>query len=302
MGFTDTRHILPRAIRVILGIKLSTMKRILVPVDFSDYSEYALQVAAEIAHLENAEIVVVHMLGLSDAVFTKSETEEVFDVLHYMELTHKKFESFLKKEYLEGIEVHVTVRNYRKFHELNEVAAEWQADLIVMGSHGLSGIGDVFVGSNTEKVIRSSEVPVLVVKREKDFQIRQAVFVTDFNEESVQPYKDIRRFLKLFGCEPRLLHVNLPEKFSSTSEILAKSSRFIQNAEVDNPEIFDMVDLISDYTLESGIFNYTAERDVDLLIVPTHGRKGLAHFFYGSAGESIANHSTVPVMTMKIPN
>ncbi len=278
------------------------MKRILVPVDFSEYSEYALQAAAKIANLENAEIVVVHMLGLSDAIFTKTETDEVFDVMQYMKLASKKFETFLDKDYLEGIEVHITVRNYRKFHELNEVANEWRADLIVMGSHGHSGKNDFFVGSNTEKVIRTSNVPVLVIKnRLTDLQIKNAVFVTDFNEESIQPYKDVRRFLKLFSCEPRLLYVNMPERFASTVEIMAKSSRFLDKAAVDNPEIYEMVDVVSDFTLESGIFNYGNEKGIDLFIVPTHGRHGLAHFFYGSAGENIANNSNIPVLTMKIP-
>ena len=279
------------------------MNRILVPVDFSKYSEYALKVAANIASLENAEIVVVHMLGLSEANFTQSETSEVYDVVHYMKLTHKKFETFLEKDFLKGIEVHITIRNYRNFYELSDVAEEWQADLIVMGSHGLSGTGDVFVGSNTEKVIRSANVPVLIIKNElNNFKFENAVFVTDFNKESIQPYKNIRRFLKLFNCEPRLLYVNLPEKFLSTPEILAKSSNFIQEAKIENPGIFEMVDVFCDYKLENGIFNYSAERDVDLFIVPTHGRRGLAHFFYGSAGENIANNSEVSVLTIKIPS
>lgn len=276
------------------------MKTILVPVDFSKYSEYALEVAASIAKNNDAKIVVVHMLGLSDAFLTKDEAEEVFNAMYYMKLSKKKFEHFLKKPYLKDIEVTDTIRNYKVFSEINDVVNEFQADLIVMGSHGVSGFTDMFIGSNTEKVVRSSEIPVLVIKkRVKDFNIKHAVFVTNLDLESAGAYIKARDFLLNFDCEMELLYIKLPEYFHSTEEMNLKYNKFLDGTglnEVDPPAI----KYYDDYSMESGVFNYCDRHDTDIIIIPTHGRRGLSHFFYGSYGEDIANHSNIPVITIKI--
>ena len=98
------------------------MKKIVVPVDFSQHSEFAMEVAANIAKKQNAEIIAVHMMGLSDAVVTRDESKEVFEAMFYMRLAEKRFAEFLNKDYLEGIKVTDAVHNYKIFSELNDVA------------------------------------------------------------------------------------------------------------------------------------------------------------------------------------
>ena len=115
------------------------MKTILVPIDFSDYSEHALEVAAKIAKRHGASLVALHMMGLSQAVLTKDDSQEVFEAMYYMKLADKRFEEFLDRDYLKGLEIQTTVQNYKLFHEIDSVAQEFNADLIVMGSHGSRG-------------------------------------------------------------------------------------------------------------------------------------------------------------------
>ena len=97
------------------------MKKIVVPVDFSEHSEKALKVAAKIAKSQNAEIVVVHMLGLSDAIISKDGGSDM-NAIFFMKLTKKRFSEFLNKEFLDGIRIEQTVRNYRQFSEIDDVA------------------------------------------------------------------------------------------------------------------------------------------------------------------------------------
>lgn len=276
------------------------MKTILVPVDFSEYSEFALEVAASIANDKGANIIAVHMLGLSNAFLTKDESEEVYNAMYYMKLAKKRFKEFLNKPYLKDIEVTDTIRNYKDFSELNKVAKEFQADLIVMGSHGTSGFAEIFVGSNTEKVVRTSEIPVLVIKeRMKDFNIKQVIYVSDLELESVGAYVKTRNFLLNFDCELEMLFVKLPEYFHSTREMSDKYNKFLDATGL-NELVPPEIRYYDDYSLESGVFNYCKKHEEDVIIIPTHGRKGLSHFFYGSYGEDVVNHSTIPVLTMKI--
>ena len=89
------------------------MNRILVPIDFSEPSAYALEVAASIAKYQKAEIVVLHMLGLSEAVLNKDETQEYEEARYYMELARKRFQPFLDKPYLRHIKIKQIVKTIK---------------------------------------------------------------------------------------------------------------------------------------------------------------------------------------------
>ncbi|MEB3344997.1 universal stress protein [Aquimarina gracilis] len=279
------------------------MKKILVPIDFSEYSEYALQVAATIAKQQNAEIIVLHMLGLSEAVLTKDESQEVAEAVYYMKLAEKRFKTFLDREYLKGIKVSETVQNYKIFSEINEVAHENDVDLIVMGSHGVSGLREeVFIGSNTEKVVRTSDIPVLVIKNPgDDFKMKEVVFALDFKMENLRSYRNAMKLFETMDANVHLLYVNLPgDRFKSSGQIEERVKEFLFKADSGNLDMYDKVVYYSDYTVEGGVFNYSNKIDADVIAIPTHGRRGLAHFFSGSIGEDIANHANKPVITFKI--
>lgn len=278
------------------------MKKILVPVDFSENSEHALEVAATLAKKHNAEILVLHMLGLSEAVITKDSTQEFFEAKYYMKLSKKRFDVFLDKPWLKGIKITQTVQNYKIFGEINNVAKERDIDLIVMGSHGTSGLSDIFVGSNTEKVVRTSEVPVLVIKeRTENLKLRKMVFGYDFEQKSLQAYKDLLAFCETLHVDLHLVYVNLHGvKFLSSEEMKEKINEFNTIAYQGKPDGIPQVTYICDYSVEKGIYYHAQEIDADAITVITNGRSGLAHFFKGSIGEKIANRASLPVLTLKI--
>lgn len=276
------------------------MKHILVPVDFSDPSGYALQVAAKIAKLQEAEIIVLHMLGLSEAVLTKNETQEYEEARYYMELAKKKFKPFLDKPYLKDVKIRQIVQNYKIFKELNSVAQEQGVDFIVMGSHGSSGLNDLFVGSNTEKVVRTSEVPVLVVKMPNpDFKVKNILFACDFKDTAILAFKNAKAFANSFAANLKLIYINTPyDGFNSSTEIEERISRFFYKAGNTNEDVL----IYNDYSVEKGLMNYSKKGSFDILAMPTRGRKPVSHFLLGSRsiGEDVANHANLPVLTFKI--
>ncbi|WP_345741913.1 universal stress protein [Seonamhaeicola maritimus] len=276
------------------------MKKIIVPIDFSEYSEYALKAAAKLAKKNNAELLALHMLEMSDIMLTGAG-EQPQKIIYFLKLAEQKFEEFLKKDYLEGISITPIVKHFKVFSEVNEVAKKYDADLIVMGSHGVSGAKEFFIGSNTERVVRSSEIPVLVVKNdmlEANFDI--VAIACDFSEETIETYLKASNMFSNMDSKLYLIHVNLPnDRFKSSIEIENEVVNFFTKAEGNLNNMSD-VHYVSDYTVEDGILNSANKLGADLIIVPTHGRKGLAHFFQGSVGEDVANHATLPVMTFKI--
>lgn len=278
------------------------MKKILVPVDFSEYAELALEVAATLAKKYNAEIAVLHMLGLSETNTVEKETQELVEMEHYMKLAKKRFDMFLNRPWLKDIKITQTVQNYKIFSEINNVAKEQNIDLIVMGSHGTDGLEEILVGSQTEKVVRSSEVPVLVIKkRARNFKIDKIVFGFDFRIENITAY---HRALKLFNAmalDVHMVYVNQPGiNFKSSAQTKAQIDNFLRVAHHgDLSENLQIVQ-ISDYSVEKGIYAYANEIAADAIAIATHGRIGLAHFLKGSVGMDVANHSRLPVLTFKV--
>lgn len=277
------------------------MKKIIVPIDFSQHSDYALETAAMLARKHNAQILALHMLEISDSMLINSDNEQHEKVVFFLKLAEQKFDAFLNKDYLKGLDVIPIVKHFKVFSEVSQVATEHNADLIIMGSHGISGINEIFVGSNTEKVVRNSELPVLVIKRKRlnaDYKI--VVFASDFSEEAVKPYITASKLFATLGSEMHLLNVNVPgQGFKSSSEMETNMTEFLQKAD-GNLNRMNVVHYVADTSVEKGISNFAKKVNADLVAIPTHGRTGLAHFFEGSISEDLANHANLPVMTFKI--
>lgn len=278
------------------------MKKILVPVDFSEYSEYALEVAAAFAKAHTAEIYVLHMMGLSDSIFSKDESQEVAEAVYYMKLAQKQFATFLDKPYLEGIVIREVVQNYKIFEEINNLCQEQDIDLVIMGSHGAKGLKEEFVGSNTERVVRTAEIPVLVVKGNEQTTLpKRILFACDFKDENIIAYRSAIPFFESLGTTIELVYVNLPaDRFRSSKEIEELMDNFMNKAEFGKPFHKDDLVVVNGYSIEDGLYEYASKVGAEALAIPTHGRRGLAHFFKGSIAEGLANHSKLPVFTFKM--
>jgi len=272
------------------------MKKIIVPVDFSQQSERALKIAAVLAKKYGAEIFALHMLELSEAFLSSAEGYNVEQTVFLLKMGERRFEKFLNKPYLKDIKITPIIKRYKVLSEVNEVANEHKADLVIMGSHGTDGLEEIFIGSNTEKVIRHSNIPVLVIKGDReDLKIERFAFACDFKEESIPSLKKAIDFSKLVGAELHLVYVNTPTHFLSTEDAYSRIAKFLNIARLGLE-----IEIYNDYTVEEGVLNYSETIGADIIGVPTHGRKGLSHFFKGSIVESIANHSQIPIMAFKI--
>lgn len=273
------------------------MKKIIVPIDFSEQSEYAMKVAVSLARKHGSEILALHMLELNQAMIASSEGFHPEQTVFLLKLAEKRFKDFLDKPYLEGVTITPIIKHYKVFSELNEVAKEHGANLIVMGSHGSDGLKEIFVGSNAERVVRNAEVPVIVVKEElKDFKIERFAFACDFKDDSLDAFQKAQSFAKMLSAELELVYINTPgDDFLSNKDAYERINQFLMKANAGQ-----QVEIYNDYSVEKGILNYSESILADMIGIPTHGRKGLSHFFMGSIGEDIANHSKIPVVTFKI--
>lgn len=275
------------------------MKKILVPTDFSEAAENALEVASKLAKKHNSEIYLLHMLEipLQEVDIMYTQTANIPEAMFFMKMAHKKFEELMARDYLENVKVHETVISDSNFSRLIDKCHELDIDLIVMGSHGATGLKEMFVGSNAEKVVRTSDIPVLVIKNKHEtFDIKDFVFASDFNKDNKETYKQATHFARLFDANVHLLLVNTANNFLTTSEAYERIKNFISDHDFEDYT----VNIYNDSSVESGILNFSNEINADIIGISTHGRQGIAHFFNGSISEDLVNHAKRPVITFKI--
>ncbi|REH00184.1 universal stress protein [Flavobacterium aquicola] len=275
------------------------MKKILIPTDFSKYADEAIEVGAQIAKENNSEIVLIHMLELpthmNDAISNETSIPEIMLFKRKAEETLKSIKT---RPYLSEIKVTEIVRLDGASKGINNyIKQNNDFDLIIMGSHGSTGIDEIFIGSNTEKVVRESEIPVLVIKNKiENFKAKNLIFASDFSNEIKKPFKKVLEFSKLFESKLNLVMICTPNSFKSTSAAHKIVNEFV--SEFDMPEY--SFEIYNESNIEKGIINYSNENNGDIISFCTHGRTALSHFFTGSISEDLVNHSSKPVLTFKI--
>ena len=274
------------------------MKRILVPIDFSKYSEEALKVAAQISRKNKSEIILLHLLELPhQGGDTMSTGSSIPEIMFYKNAAIGNLEELMDADYLKGIYVSEATKFEKVPEGILEVSKTNQVDLIVMGSHGTSGFEELLVGSNAEKVVRSSDIPVLVVKRNAgDFRAKNLVFASDFSKEIRKPFQKMLEFAKIFNSNLYLVMICTPSSFRTTQVAEKIMHDFVADFDIENYSTH----VYNDANIEKGIFNFANSVEADLIAIGTHGRTGLSHFFNGSIGEDVANHSKRPIITFKI--
>ncbi|SDG65054.1 Nucleotide-binding universal stress protein, UspA family [Flavobacterium omnivorum] len=274
------------------------MKRILVPTDFSEHAEKALKAAALIAKKTKCELFILHLLEIPNQMNEaitggNGSLEETL----FLKKANEKIQKTKEQPYLTGISVHASVQYERAFSGILAFNKKNKIDLIVMGSHGTSGIEELLLGSNTEKVVRLSEIPVLVIKKEiGELKFKNMVFASDFSPETKKPFAKMRDFAAIFEANLFLVFICTPNSFKTTLDAEKTMNKFIKNYDIQNYSLH----IFNDTTIENGIVNFSKTIDADLIGLCTHGRTGLAHFFTGSISEDVVNHFTKPIITFKI--
>ena len=274
------------------------MKKILIPTDFSDHAEYALKVAAQIAKKNNGEIILLHMLELpheaSDAV---GAGHDIPEIMFFKNAAIRRLEDLMDEDYLDGLKVSEIIQFELAFDGILNISKKNDVDLIVMGSHGASGFKEMFVGSNAEKVVRNSEIPVLIIKKEEEnFEVNDFVFASNFTEEIKKPFQKVLEFADKFNATLHLVTINTPNNFMSTSDAQNNLKSFLSDFSTSNIKTH----IYNETNVEKGVLNFSNSINADLIGMCTHGRKGLAHFFNGSISEDLVNHAKRAVITFKI--
>lgn len=290
----------------------SSIATILVSTDFSAESLKALPYAAGLVRKFGAKLHIVHVSEIDfaapgPALLGKEPLISDTEVKEQLES-------------MTGGSVAATVhgRTGRAFDQICRFAREIEADLVVMSTHGRTGLKRLFLGSNAERVVQHSESPVLVVRQsEREFvadgaplQIQTILVPTDFSGSSMEALEYAVEFGRQFGARLVLFHsFSVPEFITDpygphnmhpTPE-QARSAADDQMREFVKGLDFAGVDFETQITMgraDDEICAYAAKQKIDLIITSTHGRTGLMHVLIGSVAEHVVRHAHSPVLVV----
>lgn len=278
------------------------MKNILVPCDFSTPAINAFRFALDIASQAKATVHLLHVIELPvlhDTMLMPVLNFEAALLEELQEKTEKEFRNLKQTYRKEGVKVVSELEFGSITNMIFDYINTKDIDLIVMGSHGASGLREFFIGSHAEKVVRRSLVPVLVIKEYFGSTIKNIVFPntleTEHQEDLVMKVKDLQHF---FNAKLHIVFINTPLSFTADNVTYARLESFANRF------------MLKNYTLnvynhpdeEEGINQFSEKVQGDLIAIGTHGRKGIAHLLSGSLAEEIVNHTTKLIWTYSLKN
>lgn len=282
------------------------MKKILVPVDFSQNSKNALTVAAEIAYKNGAVLELLHVnlsavyaVPFSEYVVATefASEDQQYDETAATELEKLKLELMSNPNYaklnittrVEEGYLHTSVRN---------VANEDKVDLVVMGTKGASGLNEFLIGSNTEKVIRTAPCPVLAVPENvKSFDPKTVLLPSTLKNDQGDVFRYVAQWEKAFDFHVKVLYLNNPSGLPTDGSAEAQKNRFAEAAGLKKTDVI----ITSGTFFEDNAILVAADLcSADMIVMATHQRHGLSHVLFGSITEDTVNHSHIPVLAVPI--
>ena len=274
------------------------MKKILVPVDFSHVSAQATQFAVELAEKHDAEITLlnsVHFDYYTDYQFTSFSSARTLmqDVRDAMV---KKMEEFADKFNSSG-RINTKIDEIYLVTAVKEMTKKEGYDLVVIGTKGCSGLEEVLVGSNTEKIVRNANCPVISVPDKTSVSdIKKILIPLDIREVKSSFLKEVANLQKNFEAKLEFLWVKTPHNIENEEMVSTELTKHIQSHGITNFEFA----IVNNVFPSDGILYRADEIGANMIAMQTHARRGISHWLSGSLTEDTVNHINVPVWSFRM--
>ena len=298
------------------------LKTILATTDFSGESLTGVRYAMNLAEKLGANVALLHVVepvsrlsGMESVVLARGDSE-------VLALARAQLAALAKREGKADVIVTPTVRTGKPFHEITAAARKHAADLIVIATHGHTGLNHLLLGSTAERVVRHAACPVLTVpthaltgcdSNTPALTLKRILVPTDFSIGSIDAFPYAVLLAGLFRA--KLIFFNAVEEFpidhllgrELTNETMAPMLRLAEaDLEGMAANLSRSVDLRAAAVVRQGkpaaeICHTAASLGVDLIVLATHGYTGLKHVWLGSTAERVVRHAPCPVLAVHSP-
>jgi nucleotide-binding universal stress UspA family protein len=296
---------------------MTGITRILVPTDFSATSDAALTYAKRLAEQFEASLHLLH--AFEDPFIRAAFAAEVYASVP-LDVRQQ-----LRCEAEAHLDDRLTADERLRFRATTEIvsgtatkaivqyAGAVGADLIVMGTHGRGGMAHLLLGSVAERVVRTAPCSVLTLRDAPTRPVRRILVPTDFSATADAALDRAFALASRLGSEVQLLHVLedplIAEGLAAeayiaeapamrTSMLREARTRLDHRGVTPEPGVTVHRDVLFGHNART-IAEYAASRDIDLIVMGTHGRTGVAHVLLGSVAERLVRTASCPVLTVR---
>lgn len=288
---------------------MDSIKNIICPIDLSESSKKAYRAAKYLSDTMGAELWILHVLPEATD-FYSSLYPDLSDLMGgIQEHIEDKIDAVIDtKDPL----IHRVVLSGKPCEEIIKFQEHKNADLIVMGAKGISAIESILLGNTADRVLRNAKCPVVITHGDfKTYSIHKILVPTDLSEFSEYALERVLDVARATSAEIDLLHVldvhtydsNKVEDFmkSDKGEILQKKVRDAMKMPGGAEDVTINKVLVRGFEISAEIANYASENKVDMIVMASHGRRGIQKLLLGSVTDKVIRIAPCPVMAVKHP-
>jgi nucleotide-binding universal stress UspA family protein len=277
------------------------IKKILVPVDFSGVSLNALDTAIELSFSQGAELTLIHVIENNNYAMVPPDAGGFsFSVLSNLfksaddEL--KMLASKIKSEH--SIVVKRVVETGNPADEICRCALENKSNLIVMGTHGASGLREILIGSNAYRVVKNTVCPVMTIPRTNSWrEFRKILFPIRLIPNALDKYDVVRPIIHKNGSSVLIVGMTKESDVSSMIEMRALTDYVKATMEEDN--IICGCEVHYTENVAKHVLKISNIEKPDLIVITATLEESNREFFSGTYTQDIVNHSNFPVLSIR---
>lgn len=272
------------------------MKRIIVPVDFSNVAESAFTFALEIASRHKAEILLFHNFEVPvvESQFFPVNYMDVYSSLEMAEFDFFKdkvaeLRKIAENKNLSHVAMSHILTDGDLLYNLKDVIQREKVDFVVMGTSGADNWFENLVGTNTGSLILDVHVPVLTVPENTKFKEIQTVgFTTRFRDKDQIALDSVLKFSKTFNSKVKCLYVKTEDSDVSEETIDHWRTKFTAS----NVQFY----IVYDDDVEGVVNDFLVSQEIDVLAMLTYKRSFFQKIFHASMTKKMAQNLTIPVL------
>ena len=292
----------------------TSIKRLLLATDFSDWARRAEDYARALAASWRAALTVMTVLEFPPGMNPEYAVNKQY-LTDRMSDASARLAEFKHGAYARGIATTTRIATGMPSEEIIAAALAEEADMVIVGTRGKSGLAHVLLGSTAERVIRMAPCPVLAVHTEslteKGICLDRILVPTDFSECSEEAVTFAGVVAAQAKASIELLHVVEPGYYSLDFTI-----EHLDEREQKRQRSADQLEALSEKLSKAGIavnmnlrggapadmiLDVAKTTSSDLILMGTHGRRGVSHMWAGSVTESVLRRGTIPVLAVRNP-
>ena len=286
-----------------------SVQRILVPIDFSDYSVNACRYAIGLAEKLNAEIKLLHVyynpvvnsMPLTDTYYYQVNMDEIIREIEIraksnMEEFYGDLKEKIEKENIEGVKLDYDLMRGIASEEVIAKSIDYKPDVIIIGTRGQGEKENDLIGSVTAKIIEDSKVPVLVIPEDSLYEgiaTINIMYATDFDESDYKALKKLMYIMSPFDI--RLYCVHIGKKDTNIWD-KAKMNGLKEKLFSHYPDYEIECSLIEEEEFLKGVQEFVRKKKIDIISLVTHKRNLISKLFNPSVARKVLFHTNKPFL------